>query len=480
MAIPAVPAVPNPLSTTFAADALTFTQWMAAAAPEFDAAADAANAAVGDAEQAVLDAATQVGLAATQAGNASSSASTASGHAIAADNARAAAVIAKDAAEDARDMSQTYAALAGASAGLPALAGHALKNLRVKSDESGVEWAGALPPGIDRIAKSSAYTLVGADKGGLIACSGTWTLGFTAAATIGAGWWCYVQNTGTGDITLDPDGTETIDGITSFVLYPGAARLVLCDGTALRSIPLSGGTKTFTTTGSYVWAPGVQQWDGDLMAGGAGGGGGARAATRYNGGGGGAGERWKTSIALSEVTVGASVTCTVGAKGTGGAAAAGDSLPGAKSVGAGTSGGASSIGALRSAAGGTHNNNGGANFSHGDGPRGGGKGVAYTGTTPGIYAASGQLYTSSGDTVATEWAGPAGRAGSDSGATGIQALLGGQRGGCSGAAVAAGADGANGVNPGDGGDGGAGNLNGSPAGKGGDGADGKITIVEVI
>lgn len=374
-------------------------------------------------------------------------------------------------------MAQTYAAAAGAAAGLPVLAGQALKNLRVKSDETGVEWAGALPPDIERAAKTSTYTLVGTDKGAFIDCSGTWTLAIDAAATLGNGWWCYVRNSGAGDITLDPNSTETIDGIASFVLYPGAVRLIVCDGAALHSLPLVGGTKTYTTTGSYVWAPGVQQWDADLIAGGAGGGGGARAATRYNGGGGGAGERWKTSIALSEVTVGASVTCTVGAKGVGGAAATGDSLPGAKSIGAGTSGGASSIGALRSVAGGTHSNNGGANFSHGDGPRGGGKGQAYTG---GSSVASGQLYTNAGDTVATEWAGPAGRAGSDSGATGIQALLGGQRGGRSGAAVAAGAAGANGVNPGDGGDGGAGNINGSPAGNGGDGADGKITIVEVI
>jgi len=474
------PPAPNPLGTNFAAEALAFTQWMQAAAPEFNSAVTDANAAVGDAEQAVIDAAAQVTLATTQAGNASTSASTASGHATAADTARANAVIAKDAAEDARDMSQTYAALAGASAGLPALAGHALKNLRVKVDETGVEWAGALPPGIDRIPKSSAYTLVGADKGALIACTGSWTLSASAAATLGSGFWCYVQNAGTGDILLDPNSTETIDGIASFVLYPGAARLVLCDGSALYSIPLVGGTKTFTTTGSYTWAPGVQQWDADLIAGGAGGGGGARAATRYNGGGGGAGERWKTSIALSEVTVGASVTCTVGAKGVGGAAATADNLPPSAGATSGTSGGASSIGALRSVAGGTHNNAGATASAHGQGPRGGGKGIAYTGAAPGAYPASGQLGTNTGDTVQTEWAGPAGRTGSDSGATGIQALLGGQRGGRSGAAVAAGTAGSNGVNPGDGGDGGAGNLNGSAAGKGGDGADGKITITEVI
>ena len=160
MPITTPPPAPNPLGTNFAAEALAFTQWMQAAAPEFNTAVNDANAAVGDAEQAVLDAAAQVGLATTQAGNASSSASTASGHAIAADNARAAAVIAKDAAEDARDMSQTYAALAGASAGLPALAGQALKQLQVKADESGVQWVvpptESVPPGVVVFVAASA------------------------------------------------------------------------------------------------------------------------------------------------------------------------------------------------------------------------------------------------------------------------------------------------------------------------------------
>lgn len=185
MAIPTPPVAPNPLGTNFAAEALAFTQWMHTAAPEFNTAVNDANAAVGDAEQAVVDAAAQVTLATTQAGNASTSATTASGHATAADTARANAVIAKDAAEDARDMSQTYAALAGASAGLPALAGQALKNLRVKTDETGVEWTAEAAPGsMARNAKTSAYTLAGADKGALIDCSGTWTLGFDAAATL--------------------------------------------------------------------------------------------------------------------------------------------------------------------------------------------------------------------------------------------------------------------------------------------------------
>jgi hypothetical protein len=424
---------------------------------------------------------TQAGIATTQAGIATTQAGIATTKA--AEAAASAASIAGGPVPEAPSDGKAYARkdaswVEDLGADIPALAGQALKNLRVKSNETGVEWTSEAAPGsMARATKTSAYTLVGTDKGALIDCSGTWTLGLTAAATLGNGWWCYVRNYDTGDITLDPNSAETIDGLANFVLYPGAVRLVLCDGAALYSIPLVGGTKTFTTTGSYVWAPGIQQWDADLIAGGAGGGGGARAAARYNGGGGGAGERWKTSIALAEVTVGASVTCTVGAKGTGGAAASVDNSPANKTIGAGTSGGASSIGALRSAAGGVHTGNGGSSSSHGDGPLGGGKDAAPAGNAAGQLRGSGISVVTN-----TEWGGPNGRAGSDASATGIQALLGGQRGGRSGGAtgVVVGTAGANGVNPGDGGDGGTGNINGFPAGKGGDGADGKITIVEVI
>lgn len=102
------------------------------------------------------------------------------------------------------------------------------------------DWAGSVTgaPGlsIPRVPKTGAYTLTAADKGALIDCSGTWTLGFTAAATLGAGWWCYLRNVGTGTITADPSGTELIDGVTSGAIRPGMTLLVQCDGTAFHCL----------------------------------------------------------------------------------------------------------------------------------------------------------------------------------------------------------------------------------------------------
>lgn len=101
------------------------------------------------------------------------------------------------------------------------------------------DWSGSVTgapsgtPDLVRNANTSAYTAVAGDKGKLLDCAGTWTLGFTAAATLGAGWWCYVRNDGTGTITADPNGAELIDGLTSGAIPPGMTLLVICDGTAL-------------------------------------------------------------------------------------------------------------------------------------------------------------------------------------------------------------------------------------------------------
>lgn len=91
--------------------------------------------------------------------------------------------------------------------------------------------------------KTTTYTAVSGDLGTHLRCTGTWTLGLTAAATLGAGWWCRVVNDGTGTITIDPNASETIRGATTLALYPNESVLITCDGSNFAAVfeSVSGG-----------------------------------------------------------------------------------------------------------------------------------------------------------------------------------------------------------------------------------------------
>lgn len=140
-------------------------------------------------------------------------------------------------------------------------------------------------PQIVRTAITGATTLNAANRGQLIDMSGTFTLGFDNCATLGSGWYAYVRNSGTGDITYDPAASDTIDGLTSFISYPQEARLVTCDGTALRSIVLNGFYRAWTSLGSFTKPPGYTVFGAEVIA--AGGGGRSGAASIAGGGSGG-------------------------------------------------------------------------------------------------------------------------------------------------------------------------------------------------
>ncbi len=84
--------------------------------------------------------------------------------------------------------------------------------------------------------KTGAYTVVAGDIGTVINCTAnTFTVSLTAAATIGAGFRCWVWNTSNTSshvITIDPDGSETIDGATTLLIRRGEGFEILCDGTS--------------------------------------------------------------------------------------------------------------------------------------------------------------------------------------------------------------------------------------------------------
>lgn len=186
-----------------------------------------------------------------------------------------------------------------------------------------------------RSVRTSNTILAAVDKATLVdITSGTFSQTFTAAATLGSGWWCYIRNSGTGDVTLDPNGAELIDGLASFIMYPGEARLVQSNGTNLFSVVLSGFYKSFLSSGSFVKPPGYTAFQGLLWGGGGNG--------HASGGGGGGGACLPFTFAASLVS--ASETVTIG-----GAATASvfvkTAYPGASATGASGVGGGGLLGA---------------------------------------------------------------------------------------------------------------------------------------
>lgn len=88
------------------------------------------------------------------------------------------------------------------------------------------------------------YTALLADKATSFRFTAVATFSLTAAATLLNGWWCEVWNNSTGNVTIDPNGAETINGAATLIVQSGQAAKVFCTGTAfvaeVTGDPLSG------------------------------------------------------------------------------------------------------------------------------------------------------------------------------------------------------------------------------------------------
>lgn len=87
-----------------------------------------------------------------------------------------------------------------------------------------------------KVTKTGAYTVVAADRGKVLDCTGTWTLSISSAATLGDGFSFAIRNSGTGAITIDPNLSETINGLTTFVIGGGEFVIVYCDGIVFSTV----------------------------------------------------------------------------------------------------------------------------------------------------------------------------------------------------------------------------------------------------
>ena len=186
-----------------------------------------------------------------------------------------------------------------------------------------------------KVSKTGAYTVVAADRGKVIDCSGTWTLALAAAATLGDGFCFAVKNSGTGVITVDPNLSEMVDGALTKTISMGEMTIFYCDGASFSTIGSgkSGiSAQVFTSAGTFTIPPGVTKLKVTVVGGGGGGCGGSP--SRGNGGGGGG-----AAIAyLTGVTPGNTILVSaIGAGGAGGASnETGVTAGGTTSVSSGT------------------------------------------------------------------------------------------------------------------------------------------------
>lgn len=316
--------------------------------------------------------------------------------------------------------------------------------------------------------RSADSQLTNSNNGLHIKASGTWTQTFAAVATLAADWYVILENT-TGLITLDPNSSEQIDGLTSFVMYPGEARKITRNeaGTALVSTVLKPFSHAVTATGTFTKPPGYTYFEGLLW------GSGASGAKSGAGGGGGAS---CVPFHLAASAVGATETVTIAA-----------TVTGPSSNSNGTAGSTSTFGSLVTAYGGapgqTSKQGGGGGGVQGapSGQTGGGPAGASAGAANGGFGGGG----GGGSGVAGGSAVYGGGGGGGDAAAGGASLYGGAGGG--GGAASPGAGGAssfggsggaggNAASGGDGtapGGGGGGTISGTKAG---DGARGECRI----
>jgi len=77
--------------------------------------------------------------------------------------------------------------------------------------------------------KSSNYTMGLQDNGKVIACNSGITVSLDAAGTLEAGWHCDVVSV-SGTTTINPNGSQTINGETTLTLEEGSFARIFCNG----------------------------------------------------------------------------------------------------------------------------------------------------------------------------------------------------------------------------------------------------------
>lgn len=95
-------------------------------------------------------------------------------------------------------------------------------------------WKPLPPVPMVRVARTANVEITPADRGHFFdITSGTFSQTFSSKEMLGNGFYCYILNSGTGVVTIDPGGLD-------YALYQKHSLLIECDGTSLRVVIDSG------------------------------------------------------------------------------------------------------------------------------------------------------------------------------------------------------------------------------------------------
>ena len=140
--------------------------------------------------------------------------------------------------------------VAASAASTPVRVGITTNNGTLIADSTqtaGMRWVAATS-----VARSSNTILGVVDHNSEFHATGTFTQTLTAAATLGAGWRVLYRNDGSGTITIDPNSSELINGATTLALTAGQSCIIVCTGTAFKTIGLGSGASSGVTLGTPV------------------------------------------------------------------------------------------------------------------------------------------------------------------------------------------------------------------------------------
>lgn len=126
-----------------------------------------------------------------------------------------------------------------------------------------VNYAPVVGMTIQSVAAPATYTVQLSDKGRNLRFSADATVTFPASATLGNGWYCFIQNNGSGStkIAMNPAAGETFQGYSTYGVNKDGAVLVTSTGSQLTVFPFT--PRSFGRFGSAIAASATLNLDGN-------------------------------------------------------------------------------------------------------------------------------------------------------------------------------------------------------------------------